>query len=268
MPSTMNRSLQLAPVARKGRTQTALRVAGKGLPPAGTAEYYGRIETYAHRIRQTSDVDKIIDLLEEALRETHALHAANEVAVVREQVSAAERRIEHLKGELELVNRLVREDQLTGALNRRGLDDALAREAARAERNRTPFCIALIDIDNFKAINDSYGHQVGDIVLVHLIAIIRETIRTHDLIGRYGGEEFLLLLPDSKINEAVTVMERLRRELAAKPIAWAKQRLLVTFSAGVAQRAAGESDEAFIQRADQALYEAKRDGKDRAVIAP
>jgi len=260
--------LRLATPPRASRPQPAVRQAEKDWPPAGAADYYGRIETYAHKIRETSDVDKIIALLGQALRETHALHAANEVAAVRKQVSAAERRIEQLKAELELVSRLVHEDQLTGALNRRGLDDALAREAARAERAGTNLCVALIDIDNFKRINDSYGHQVGDIVLVHLVAIIRETIRTHDLIGRYGGEEFLLLLPDSRLEEAMSVMTRLQQCLARKPISWGNQRLLVTFSAGLAARMAREQVDALIRRADEALYEAKRVGKDRVIVAP
>jgi diguanylate cyclase len=268
MANEMNSTVvHLATPPRAGRAKRT-SPSGKNWPPPGAADYYGRIENYARKIRQTTEVDKIITLLEEALRETHALHAANEVAMVREQVSAAERRIEHLKGELQLVNKLVREDQLTGALNRRGLDDALAREAARAERGGRPLCVGLIDIDNFKQINDSFGHQVGDVVLVHLIAIIKETIRTHDLIGRYGGEEFLLLLPDSRLEEAVAVAERLQRQLAAKPLCWGTQNLLVTFSAGVAARVAGESDELLVKRADQALYEAKRVGKNRVIVAP
>jgi diguanylate cyclase len=253
--------------SRGGRLKQPARASGGNAPP-DASDYYGRIQNYAHKIRQTSDVVQIIALLEEALRETHALHAANEVAAVRKQVSAAERRIEHLKGELELVNRLVQEDQLTGALNRRGLDDALAREAARAERSGTALCVALIDIDNFKTINDTYGHQVGDVVLAHLIAIIKETIRTHDLIGRYGGEEFLLLLPESRIEEAVAVSSRLQRQLALNPLVWGSQKLAVTFSAGIAARIPAESNEALIKRADLALYEAKRAGKNRVTVAP
>jgi diguanylate cyclase len=260
--------LHLASQSGARRAKAATRAAGENWPPAGAVDYYGRIENYAHKIRQTSDVGKIVALLEEALRETHALHTANEMAVVRKQVSAAERRIEQLKEELELVSQLVHEDQLTGALNRRGLEDALAREAARAERSGANFCVALIDIDNFKRINDTFGHQVGDIVLVHLVAIIRETIRTHDLIGRYGGEEFLLLLPDALIDEALRVMTRLQLSVARKPLSWGNQQLVVTFSAGVAARVAGEPDEVLIRRADQALYEAKRVGKDRVIVAP
>jgi diguanylate cyclase len=249
-------------------TEPALQQPARPRPGAGTADYYARIERYAQKIRSTSDVGDIIALLDAALKETRALHTADEVASARAQVAAAEVRIEQLRGELQLVNRLVREDQLTGALNRRGLDDTLAREAARAERNDTPLCIALIDIDNFKKINDTYGHQVGDIVLVHLVAIIKETVRNHDLIGRYGGEEFLLLLPESRIDEAVAVLNRLQRRLACTPLAWGSQKLLVTYSAGIAARASGESEDALIKRADRALYEAKHSGKNRTVLAP
>jgi diguanylate cyclase len=254
-------------LATPPRPKSAARSGRERRLPAETDEYYNRIKNYAQQIRETSDIGDIIAILDQALGQTRALHTADEVAIARRQVSTAEQRIEQLKSELELVNKLVREDSLTGALNRRGVDDALVREAARTERNGTPLCIALIDIDNFKTINDSFGHQVGDLVLVHLVAIIKETIRTNDLIGRYGGEEFLLLLPDSRIDEATAVTARLQRELADKPIAWGNHELLVTFSAGVAVRRAGESEAGFINRADQALYEAKRVGKDRIIVA-
>jgi diguanylate cyclase len=261
MASEFNRGgLRLAPPPHAaGPKRTALS--------AAPADYYSRIETYAQRIRETQDVRDIIGILDEALNETRALHSANEMAIVRQQVVLAEQRIEHLKGELELVNKLVREDQLTGALNRRGLDDALEREAARAERAGTPLCIALIDTDNFKHINDAFGHQLGDLVLVHLVAIIKETIRTNDLIGRYGGDEFMVLLPDSDLDEAVAVMSRLQRKMAQKSVSWGNQRLLVAFSAGIAARNPGESEPALVGRADKALYEAKRGGKDCIIVA-
>ncbi len=245
----------------------AARARAAGLPPASAENYYEHINVYAQKIRETSDLSEIIAILDQALGQTRALHSDDEVATARKQVASAEQRIEQLKAELELVSKLVREDQLTGALNRRGLDDAMAREAARAERNGTPLCVALIDIDNFKKINDSHGHQVGDIVLVHLVAIIKETIRTNDLIGRFGGEEFLLILPDSHIEEATAVTARLQRELALKPLSWGNRQLLVTFSAGVAMRLRGEAETAFIHRADQALYQAKHVGKDRVIVA-
>lgn len=260
--------LRLATPPRAEVQKNMARASGRRRSPAGTDDYYQRIENYARQIRKSSDIGDIIAILDQALSQTRALHTADEVAMARRQVVTAEQRIEKLKKELELVGRLVCEDQLTGALNRRGLDDALAREAARAERADTPMCIALIDIDDFKKINDQHGHQVGDVVLVHLVAIIKETIRSNDLIGRYGGEEFLLLLPDSRIDEATAVTARLQRKLAGKPVIWGNQQLQVRFSAGVALRRRGETDLEFIHRADLALYEAKRVGKDRIIVAP
>jgi len=241
--------------------------AAKTAAPPSPAEYSSRIEGYAQKIRQTSDVSDIISLLEDALRETHALHTANEVELVRQQVIHAENRIERLKAELELVNKLVREDQLTGALNRRGLDDALLRESARADRSRASLCIALLDLDNFKRVNDSYGHQAGDAVLVHLVSMVKETIRSNDLIGRYGGEEFMLILPDALIDEAVSVMVRLQRSLEARPLVFGNVQLDFTFSAGIALRRPGDSEVTLINQADQALYEAKRVGKNRVIVA-
>ena len=260
--------LRLAPPPRSiDAKQAPTRMRSGRNRSANTDAYYKRMTLYAQRIRETTDVSDMIAILDEALGQTRALHTADEVAIARRQVFTAEQRIEQLKSELELVNKLVSEDQLTGALNRRGLDDAMLREASRAERNATPLCIALIDIDNFKKVNDNYGHQVGDIVLVHLVAIIRETIRTNDLIGRYGGEEFLLLLPDSQIEEATAVTARLQRALSRRSVSWGNQQVLVTFSAGIAARHRGESVAALINRADQALYEAKRIGKDRFIVA-
>lgn len=231
------------------------------------ADYFHRIELYAQKIRQTKDIRGIIDTLEEALSETRALHTANEMAVARQQVVCAEQRIERLKSELELVNRLVREDQLTRAMNRRGLDEALKLEIARAVRSGTPLCVALIDIDNFKDINDVFGHLAGDQVLVHLVAVIQDTIRTNDLVGRYGGEEFLVLLPGSNIETACEVTERLRRQLSLKPVVWEGRELLVTFSGGVAALQPDESESSLISRADKAMYSAKLGGKNRVTVA-
>ena len=259
--------LHLAAVTDSALIKRSPRAPKTGPKADGASAYYARIEQYAQMIRQTSDVGEIIAILDEALGQTRAMHTKNEVAEARAQVVAAEQRIEQLRAELALVGKLVREDQLTGALNRRGLDEALEREVARAERGETPLCAVLIDIDDLKNINDSHGHQVGDFTLVHVVAIIRETLRANDLIGRYGGDEFVLLLPNSSLDEASAVLTRLRTEIAAKPLAWGNEKLLVTFSAGIAERRKGQSVEALMQRIDQALYEAKRVGKDRVVAA-
>ena len=262
------RTLHLAPKPPStAAPQRPSQVAPGGDTSPAVSGYYARIEGYAQKIRETGDLKNIIAILDEALHETRALHSTDELHAAHRQVETAEQRIEQLKSELELINKLVREDQLTGVLNRRGLDDVFAREAARADRTGASLCIALIDIDNFKNINDSLGHQVGDTVLVHLASVVMDAVRALDVVGRYGGEEFLLLLPDSRIDEAVAVMTRLQRALATRPYSFSSRQVKVTFSAGVAARVCGESEAAVINRADRALYEAKRVGKDRIIVA-
>lgn len=246
-------------VTRRGAKTTA---------HAGTADYYARIEAYAQRIRQTDDVADIIRLLQDALTETRALHSVDELTSARRQVRVAEERIEQLTSELELISQLVCEDPLTGALNRRGLEELLERESARAERERASLCAALIDIDDFKRINDHYGHPAGDRVLRHVVSVARDVIRGHDAVGRYGGEEFVLVLPRASAASTTAIVQRLRRELEPRAFQLGHSGLKVTFSAGIAERRAGEHHASLLARADRALYEAKRLGKDRALVAP
>ena len=107
-----------------------------------------------------------------------------------------------LEAELEHVSEQVSQDQLTGALNRRGLDDAMQREMARAERRKSGLCVAVLDLDNFKKLNDTYGHQAGDDALVHLTKVVRKTLRPTDTVARYGGEEFIILFSDTDLEQA------------------------------------------------------------------
>lgn len=180
---------------------------------------------------------------------------------------AAEHRIQELEKELERLSALVHQDQLTGALNRHGLDQAFRREAARAERCDSPLVLALLDVDDFKRLNDTYGHQAGDDALVHVARVLAGQIRPSDILCRFGGEEFLLLLPDTGLNEALMAMERLQRSLEAHPATHDGRALAVTFSAGLALRRREESRDALVIRADRALYRAKKNGKNRALAA-
>ena len=185
-----------------------------------------------------------------------------------EQLRRAELEIAALRKEIELLRGLVHVDHLTGTLNRCGLDPTFAREAARADRNNSPLGVALLDIDDFKLINDRHGHQVGDAALVHLAQIIRKTIRPSDTVVRFGGEEFLFLLPDSGAEQATKALQRLQHELDRHPVVYGKKELTLTFSAGVAVRSRRQSRDAIIGHADRALYQAKQAGKRRVVTAP
>ena len=137
----------------------------------------------------------------------------------------------------------------------------------RADRRGTPLCAAMLDLDNFKKLNDTYGHSAGDEALVHLVRIVKQTLRSIDVIARYGGEEFLIVMPETTLDEAAMAMTRVQRELTTHFFSANDQRLFITFSAGVALRAPRETQDATIKRADAAMYEAKKTGKNRVVKA-
>ena len=185
----------------------------------------------------------------------------------RKQAEQAEERVRQLEAELEHVSEQVREDQLTGTLNRRGLDDAMQREVSRAQRGNSPLCVAVLDLDNFKKLNDTYGHQAGDSALVHLANIVKKTLRPTDIVARYGGEEFVILFSDTSIDPAVDTMRRLQRDLTKQFFLHDHERLLITFSAGVAVLKPGETQDSIFARADKAMYQAKLQGKNRVVAA-
>ena len=125
----------------------------------------------------------------------------------------------------------------------------------------------MLDMDDFKRLNDKHGHKAGDEALVHLSTVIKDTLRPSDSVTRYGGEEFVLLLPDIELDAAVKSIERLQRELTKKFFLHENERILVTFSAGVALRNPEESREDALARADKAMYQAKKAGKNRVVAA-
>ena len=161
-----------------------------------------------------------------------------------------------------MVERQALVDGLTGLANRRAATEALHAEAARAERLQTPLAVVLADLDGFKDVNDQYGHAVGDAVLRAFADVLRETVRESDVAGRWGGEEFLLLLPGADEEGAAQLAERIRAGLARRDIPGAPG-LRVTASFGVAVYAGESNSEQLVVAADGALYQAKRAGRDR-----
>src|SRR4051812_12269395 len=161
---------------------------------------------------------------------------------------------------------LANTDGMTGLATRRVLFEDLRREWARSELYRTPLSCVMIDIDFFKRINDIHGHQAGDEVLRQLGQLLGAGVRTSDFVGRYGGEEFCVVLPETSDEQAVTWAERMRARIAAQQITVNDTKLDLTASFGVAQRLADTaSPEALVDMADQALVVAKRSGRDRVV---
>lgn len=156
-------------------------------------------------------------------------------------------------------------DGLTGIYNRRRFFELTGEVLERAQPGDT--CIALFDLDRFKQVNDTYGHQAGDAVIHGAIAVIRQHCRQGDLLGRYGGEEFVLCLAGTRPAQALEITERMRIALARTPVVHEALSIPVTASIGIARHRPGESIEAWLSRADKALYEAKRDGRNRCVMA-
>jgi len=237
-----------------------------------TGQYHTKIEGYGQKIGGASNLADLGHILEDIMHDTRiiqdsALRSHHELVDARKQANEAEERIKKLEQELEQVSELVHEDQLTGVLNRRGMDETFARELNRADRAKTPLCAALLDIDNFKKLNDTLGHQAGDQALIHLAHVIKECLRPADTVARYGGEEFVIILPDTPLKEGIEAVERLQRELTKKFFLNNNERILVTFSAGVALRNEGEDQDELIGRADKAMYTAKKSGKNRVVSA-
>lgn len=166
------------------------------------------------------------------------------------------------------IQALAMRDSLTGLLNRRAMLDELRAEGRRAERNGQAASVALVDMDHFKAINDSQGHGVGDRVLQCFAEVARHELRDTDRLARWGGEEFLLLLPQATVVQAVATLQRIRTRLAEHCVEGASPDLVVTFSAGVARCTSDADVESAVEMADLAMYRAKTAGRNRTECAP
>ncbi|EIJ47949.1 hypothetical protein GWL_21900 [Herbaspirillum sp. GW103] len=237
-----------------------------------TDNYQRTIRGFSQQISQAGNIADLNSVLSEIMTETQkaqeeATRSRDAMEDARQEVEKAEERIQALEQQLQQMGELVREDQLTGSLNRRGMDESLDREIANALRRETPLCVALLDLDDFKRINDTHGHATGDEVLVHMVQVIRETLRKLDVIARFGGEEFVVLMPETSPQDAVQIITRVQRELTKRIFMHESQRLLITFSAGVAVYQPGESQADLLKRTDVALYKAKNAGKNRIVFA-
>lgn len=235
-----------------------------------TGSYHDKIAASAQQIASARDINEISTVLDEVMRETRGIQdearrSRDELNAATERARKAEARIAELQHELDEASRLMRHDQLTGALNRRGLEETFEKESARALRRDVSLCIALLDIDNFKRLNDTYGHQTGDDALIHLVKIIQENLRPNDIVARLGGEEFIIIYPESDLEQATAALVRLQRELTKAYFMADDKKLLITFSAGVSVWSPGESMEAVIGRADGAMYQAKQTGKNKVV---
>ena len=185
------------------------------------------------------------------------------------EVDAKIKAQEALKHELEHQRELAETDVLTGVANRRAFLSLAHHELERCRRNNATLCLSMIDVDNFKTINDTLGHQIGDKVLRHLAAAITQNLRSYDIVGRYGGDEFILLFPSTNIEDAKSALERLSKSIQDGN-SFAYDGSKYTISIGLAAMSPHNQDmalEDLIAKADQALYLAKKSGRSRVVVS-
>jgi diguanylate cyclase len=231
--------------------------------------------------------DKYSNALDMAHRNLHALAKPEQVrAMVKFLVSENEKmrresddlrsnldksreQIEKLRWNLAEAQELGLRDPLTALSNRRAFDINLAKELTEAQDNRTQMCLVMGDLDRFKTINDAFGHQIGDEILKMFAKLLSSNVKGRDTVARFGGEEFAIILPETKLTDAQTLTENIRRQLESKELAvnTSGQPIgQVTASFGVAEMIAGDDAAALVQRADARLYDAKCAGRNRVVI--
>ncbi|WP_280151230.1 GGDEF domain-containing protein [Piscinibacter sp. XHJ-5] len=236
-----------------------------------TGRFHQSVGRYADVIEKADTLESLTGVVREMVEESRTVQAL--VAQTQQRLhdehtraSGLTQRVSELEGELRRLSEEVSTDQLTQIANRRGLMQGFEAERSRMERTGSRLCVGLLDIDNFKRLNDELGHGVGDEALKSLAAVVSRTLRPTDLTARYGGEEFVVLLPDTPVEEGQLILTRLQRSLSGGLFMHENKQIFVTFSAGVTAYRPGERIEEALERADQALYEAKRTGKNRTCI--
>ena len=236
-----------------------------------TGRFSAHIEHSAVAIVQADSIDGLADVVQALLGETRAVQgqvtaAHQRMAAEQARANELEACVRALEADLRRLSDEVATDALTQVANRRGMLAAFEIERARLDREGSTLAVGLIDIDNFKRLNDSLGHAVGDVALKALAARVKDSLRPMDHVARFGGEEFVVLLPQTSPAEAQQVLTRLQRELTAGLFMHEGHDVLVTFSAGVTAYRSGEALEQALERADEGLYEAKRSGKNRSCV--
>ncbi|MDD3534686.1 MAG: diguanylate cyclase [Candidatus Cloacimonetes bacterium] len=188
--------------------------------------------------------------------------AENELQRINQELSQSNQELIELNHKL---NRMARRDQLTGLYNRRVLDENLEYEMERSRRNKRGFTLAMADLDDFKKVNDTYGHPCGDEVLKAVAKTMKEALRTVDTVGRWGGEEFLVILPETSAEDAAKVLNRIREKIKDLVVNCEENQISISISIGMSSCDRDCPKDEIIKEADLALYEAKKRGKNRVI---
>ncbi len=216
-------------------------------------------------LRGSRDKNEILRLLSTVVMQAGGIQ--NTVEASHKDLVETKQALNALQEEMAETRQLLNEDALTGTLNRRGLDQTLTREIARAQRGDGTLSLSMVDLDYFKKINDDFGHEAGDQMLVHFAGLIKSIMRKSDALVRYGGEEFTLILPDTDARGAHFVLGRLQQLMSKSPLKYEGRHINTTFSAGVATLRPDENGQVLLRRADEALYIAKNSGRNLIKIS-
>lgn len=230
--------------------------------------YEGLLENYSEQLSDSTGIQDIRRIVDNIIAETKTMEESGSLFKKRLFRNTSE--IEALRKNLEKVKKQSTTDALTGLYNRRAFDTAMNRHAKHATQTGQRLCLLMADIDHFKSINDNYGHLVGDNVLRITAEMLKRCVKGKDIVARYGGDEFMILLPDTPLNGALTLAENIRSYFETTKIKRKDTGKIIgtlTLSFGVALYDPGETIDTFIQRLDKAMYHSKENGRNRVTNA-
>ena len=242
-------------------------ITGHVLETEGDLAGHGKnLSDLAHQVGEARDYHEIKTIVDQMILETKDLVDSGKRLQTRMKISSDD--LKQLQQELEKSQQEAQTDVLTSLFNKRGFEKRFELERIRAKQNETPFSIIMVDIDHFKKVNDTYGHLVGDSLLKSIANLLKSHLRKNDIASRYGGEEFLILLPETGIDGATAAAQKIRGNLSTKE--WKLKETgesmgKITVSMGIALYKLNEPEEALIKRADDALYLAKNKGRNRII---
>ncbi len=235
-----------------------------------SGDFDSGLDDCVDRLQKARTLSEVQEIREALLKQAQGLQErtrqmVEDVRLAQTQVDDANKKVESLKQQMEKVKQEIIIDPLTRTYNRRAYDEKIKQEMMGFQRYSRPTALAIVDIDHFKNVNDTYGHRTGDGVLRILSGVMKKEIREIDVLARYGGEEFALILPHTSYEQALDVTERIRRKVEESRFTYKSKPFSVTISIGVGTLRAEDTLETYVERVDQALYRAKNSGRNRVV---